>query len=177
MLRNVFLAGMIIVTGALSISLPSFAQSSVAKEVIWFRSVQTSLSKSAAKCGLNDPNILATHLSQQLQAIGITRNPKSRIVATLSIAAQSFGILSTQCVYNLTFQLQSFLNAQEITTPDPRVRAALSRLGHLPVSIYQDGIFGVVVLSGSPDGSESMRIKVKEAISTIVGRLRVARAR
>ena len=177
MFRNVFFTGMIIVTGALSMSSPSFAQSSVAKEVIWFRSVQTSLSKSAAKCGLNDPNILAIHLSQQLQAIGMARNPISRIVATLSIAAQSFGLLGAQCVYNLTFQFQSFLKVQEITTPDPRVRAALNRLGHLPVSIYQDGIFGVVVLSGSPDGSESMRIKVKEAISTIVGRLKVARSR
>ncbi len=77
----------------------------------------------------------------------------------------------------MTFQFQSFLNAEEIVTTDPRVRAALDRLGNLPVSIYQDGMFGSVVLSGTSDEPDSAQKKVKAVIFGLVEGLKLTRRR
>ena len=156
---------------------PAHGQSSVAKEIIWFHSAQASLSKSAAKCNLTDPNMFSSHLSKRLHAIGLPRNKNSRIVATVGIAATTYGFLSGSCAYNVTLQFQTFLGAEEIVTTDPRVRAALDRLGNLPVSIYQDGVFGGVVLSGMADKPDSAQKKVKEVIVGLVERFKIARGR
>ena len=159
-------------------ALPSaYAQNSAAKEIIWFRAAKVGLSPGAADCNLRDANFFASYLSDRLQAIGIARNSNSRLVATLSIAASGFGFLGSQCAYNVTFQFQTVLMPHEINTPDPRVRAALNRLGHLPVSIYQDGMFGVVAISGSSDRPNSVEKKVNEAISALTERLKIARQR
>ena len=165
MKKNVSLKWVFIAAGMVVASPPAYAQSSVAMEIVWFHSAQVSLSKSAAKCNLTDPNMFASHLSERLQAIGIARNKNSRIVATLGISATTYGFLSGNCAYNVTFQFQSFLNAEEIVTTDPRIRAALDRLGNLPVSIYQDGVFGSVVLSGTSDEPDSAQKKVKRSYS------------
>ncbi len=177
MRKNISLNWAFIAAGMVVASPPAYAQSSVAKEIVWFHSAQVSLSKSAAKCNLTDPNMFASHLSERLQAIGIARNKNSRIVATLGISATTYGFLSGNCAYNVTFQFQSFLNAEEIVTTDPRIRAALDRLGNLPVSIYQDGVFGSVVLSGTSDEPDSAQKKVKAVIFGLVEGLKLTRRR
>jgi hypothetical protein len=176
MFRNMVLAGTIIVMGLMVASPPSIAQTSVPKEIIWYHSVKVGFSKSAAKCNLKDPKMFASHLSKELEGIGIKRNPKSRVVATLSVSAKAFGLMDAQCAYNVIFQFQSLLNASEINVKDPRVNAALDRLGKLPISIYQDGVFGVVVLKGlSADNPVTAQKQVLEVTTGLVKRFKAAR--
>ena len=85
-------------------------------------------------------------------------------------------MLNSQCAYNVIFQFRSLLNASEIDARDPRVNAALDRLGNLPVSIYEDGIFGVVVLKGkSAEAPDTAQKKILEATTGLVKRFKAAR--
>ena len=162
-MRTVFLAALIALfaTSAQATNLP--------KEVWAFRDVTVSFSKNAGNCNITDPDVYANRLREGLGGIGIKENPDVALVAHLAISANGIGPLNTQCTSQVNMSFQTVLRADNIVTDNERQRRIVDRLGVIPITVYQIGMFGVQSMSEPTAGGKSM--KAHEAVLQMIDKM------
>jgi len=143
------LLGCVLSTGAYA------QQSSVPKEILGYKNLSVSFSKSAADCNLKDAAVFAERLKDKLSGIGIEQRNDVYGGVNLGISAQRFGAIGGHCVTLVELSFQSALGSDNIVTSDERVKQIVDRLGVIPLTLYKDGQFAIQPQSQPSAGGES----------------------
>jgi hypothetical protein len=164
---------------AMFVSISSASAGKLVSELKIYKDVVIQFNETAGKCNLSDGTIFKNRLEQGIMKSGLQKNPESRIVAVLNIAAVSFGLLNAQCATTVSLNLQSFLDGKEVMTNNPDIRAVLDEVGTFPISIFRVGMFGVQAQTQPSAGGKSVSVQnaILEMIDRMVAKLNQARGR
>jgi hypothetical protein len=132
------LAIMLFVAGSSS----AFAASAV-KEISGFNTIKAEFTRNAEKCGFESLEPFERRLRKDLEAVGVTQNSESIVEVGLEIGGIVYGAANSQCAVNVSLDFRTTLTADNITTNNRAVRAAVDRLGAFPISLYKVGSFAV----------------------------------
>ena len=149
----------------------------VPKEIVGYRNIEVTFSKSAAECNLTDGKMFEDRLRRKLADLGISQREDMYSMVGLNINARPFGLLDAQCVTRVEVVFQTLLGKDNIVTSDQRVRQLVDRLGVVPITYYKDGAFAVQAQTQPAAGGESTKAQeaALEMIDTIVERLKEKR--
>lgn len=157
-------------SATLAAALPAAAPAeTVSDEISGYRQIYVNFNDSAGTCNLTDDKMFADRLAEKLLEIGVNRYDGAGLDANLGISANAQGTLSTSCAWHVQLSFIAVLPAEAIQTSAPSLRAALDRLGDIPVMIYRRGRFGSVALSQPARGGPS--VTAQEAVLTAIDTL------
>ncbi|MDJ0608396.1 MAG: hypothetical protein QNJ67_05425 [Kiloniellales bacterium] len=170
-----FLAVLLLVFPLASASAQSAGN--VTKELIGYNKIAVNFSANAARCNLTDASVLEKHLVEKLDEIGLKQTDESQSVVILNVAGTTLGLLGAQCSTYTGLQIQTRLRGDQVTTDNPRVRAALDRLVEIPILLWSHGAFSVTTLPQPSAGGPSLAAydAVKSNLSVIIARLKEQR--
>ncbi len=165
------LLGCVISTGAYA------QQDSVPKEILGYKDLSVSFSKSAGDCNLKDATVFTSHLKDKLAGIGIEQRDDVYNAVNLGVSAQRFGVVGGHCVTLVELTFHVALSKDNIVTSDVRVKSAVDRLGVIPLILYKDGEFAVQPQAQPAAGGESTtsREAALKMIENLVDRLKAKR--
>lgn len=149
-------------------------QGGVAEELNGYRNLAVNFSKHAGDCNLKDPGLFEGRLKDKLAEIGIEQRDDVYAMARLGISAQKFG---AHCVTMVELSFHGNLGKDNIVTSDQNLKAAVDRLGVIPLIIYKDGEFAVQPQAQPAAGGESTtsREAALGMIEDMVDRLKAKR--
>jgi len=152
---------------------PAFA-GNVTKELNGYNGLSVSISENAAKCNLTDSAVFSDYLREKLHDLGLKNNPNSMVHVALGISGMTFGLLGAQCVTHTQVSFNVLLRAENIVTDNQTARAAIDRLGEVPIKLWSHSAFGVTPLSQPAAGGKSLAAydAVKSHIDLIVARFK-----
>lgn len=152
-------------------------QDSVPKEILGYKDLSVSFSKSAGDCNLKDATVFADRLKDKLAGIGIAQRDDVYNAVNLGVSAQRFGVVGGHCVTLVELSFHAALGKDNIVTSDARVKNAVDRLGVIPLVLYKDGEFAVQPQTQPAAGGESTtsRQAALKMIDDLVSRLKAQR--
>lgn len=164
---------------AVLISTSAASADELVAELKLYKDVKINFNKTADKCNLSEGTIFAERVEQGILKSGFQKSPDSRMVVLLNIAANSFGLLGTQCATTVSLNLQTYLKGQEVVTENPEARIVLDKFEEFPISVYRSGMFGVQAQEEPSAGGKSTasRDAVFVMIDKIMEDLNEARGR
>lgn len=95
------------------------------------------------------------HLDAQLISLGIKDDDDSGLAAVLLISSQNFAIAGSHCAIHVDLSFQTRIPPEMFTRLTDAQKAALQRIGSLPVSIWSASAMAVVPLTQPSSGGES----------------------
>lgn len=137
--------------------------SNVPKEITGYNEMAVTFSKEASKCNLEDADLFKAHLSDKLAAIGLRRSAESYAGVNLRITGQKFGF---ECVTMVELTFEGAIGKDNFVTSDERLKAAVDRLGVIPVIFYEEGRIAVQPQAQPAAGGES-KTSEKAALAMI----------
>ncbi len=152
---------------------PAFA-GNVTKELRGYNGLTVSISETAAKCNLTDSAVFSDYMGGKLDELGLKDNPNSKVHVVLGISGTTFGLLGAQCVTHTQLSFNVLLRADNIVTDNQTARAAIDRLGTIPIRLWSHSAFGIKPLSQPAAGGKSLAAydAVKNQIDLIVARFK-----
>ena len=140
---------------------------SAAKEITGYRDIRVVFSPNAHKCGLKDGKIFSDHLSKKLADLGVKQRDDRNVVIRLGIGGAAFGLINGHCALGTDLSFQTILKAKNIVTKNARVRAAVDRLGAIPINLFNVESFAVEAQIETGSGTEK-RVLVDEKVYEMI---------
>lgn len=164
---------------AIAISTSAVSADELVADLLNYKEVKVNFSETADKCNLSQATLFEDRLEQGILKSGFQKNPESRMIVLLNVAANSFGILGSQCATTVSLNMQTYLKGQEVITENPEVQVVLDKYVEFPISVYRSGMFGVQAQDEPSAGgkSTSSRDAVLVMIDKIIEDLNKARGR
>ncbi|UUX48456.1 hypothetical protein NUH88_13675 [Nisaea acidiphila] len=154
--HTLILAGILLAALA-AISGKAEAVEAVAKELVAYKESKIVFdSKTKKTCNLEKSlKDFQDHLDAALISLGINDSEESGLVAVLLISNEAFAIRKSHCAIYVSLSFQTRIPAEMFTRLTDGQKAALERIGSLPVSIWSASAMAVAPLIEPSEGGES----------------------